>query len=190
MPVEEIAGIIDKCLDESSNKKNSVFSRETISRDQIMKSAEDLARIINGSLETEEGQKTMSYDDLARFLMASCSADNVIFLDDDEQQDPLQEDDLDIWRGLPQQKLSTSQVPAVAQVCSAISELSSTLGDLETTFTKVNSRHSEFLLPEMVENGAVYHRASRGFQPRQHFEGRFVGYDPGALWHSRKCLDR
>jgi hypothetical protein len=136
MPVEEIAGIIDKCLDESSNKKNSVFSRETISRDQIMKSAEDLARIINGSLETEEGQKTMSYDDLARFLMASCSADNVIFLDDDEQQDPLQEDDLDIWRGLPQQKLSTSQVPAVAQVCSAISELSSTLGDLETTFTK------------------------------------------------------
>ena len=86
MSVEEIAGIIDKCLDESANKqRSSVFSRETISRDQIMRSAEDLAKIINGALENENDMKAMSYDDLARFLMASCSTDNIIF-DDDEQQ--------------------------------------------------------------------------------------------------------
>jgi len=135
MSVEEIAGLIDAALESAPSKKS------VAGRDQIMKSASDLADIINRSIEDQSiTDKSMSYNDLARFLASSLSPDNLIFAGDDEltADGPLTDDDLDIWKGLPsnEKKSSTARSPAVAQICSAISELSSTLGDLETTFTK------------------------------------------------------
>ena len=59
----------------------------------------------------------MSYDDLSRFLACTVSADNVIFAGDDElmANEPLTDDDLDIWKGLPSNENHTSdKSPAVA----------------------------------------------------------------------------
>ena len=52
MSVEEIAGLIDAALEESSTQRNSVVTkRDNISRDQVLKSATNLADIINRSIE-------------------------------------------------------------------------------------------------------------------------------------------
>ena len=59
----------------------------------------------------------MSYDELSRFLSASVSPDNIIFAADDELtcDGPLTDDDLDIWKGLPEHdRTSAHKSPAVA----------------------------------------------------------------------------
>lgn len=58
----------------------------------------------------------MTYDDLTRFLAASVNPDNIIFMDDELMADgPLTDDDLDIWKGLPENDRTTAhRSPAVA----------------------------------------------------------------------------
>jgi len=141
MSVEEVAALIDQTMEESITRRNSVLRREQISRERVMDSAKDLCRIINQSVENDELLRDNSFDfnRFANMIELSVSERNILLANDEEleQMGQLTEDDLDIFRGLPSgERASVGNSPAMAQVCKAITELSSTLGDLENTFTR------------------------------------------------------
>jgi len=141
MSVEEVAALIDQTMEESITRRNSAIRREQISRDRVMDSAKDLCRIINQSIDSNEiSDGQFDFNFFSMLIEQNVSGTNILFANDDElaQMGPLTDDDLDIWKGLPvgQRDSVQGNSPAMAQVCQAISEMSSTLGDLENTFTQ------------------------------------------------------